>query len=227
MTMSKAEVLLRIRSAGLVAVLRADTEGEALALAEALVAGGVDVLELTMTVPGALSLLPRLRRQYPHLLLGVGTVLDPETARQSIVEGAQFVVSPGLNVGTVEVCRHEAVAVIPGALTPTEIVTAWQAGADAVKVFPADAMGGAPYLRSLRGPLPEVPLIPTGGVSLATARAYLEAGAVALGVGGDLVDAAAIRRGDPASVIAKAKQYREILREFRSARREGSMADTG
>ena len=153
-----------------------------------------------MTVPGAIEVMRRLAEERPEILVGAGTVLDPETARMCILEGAQFVVSPALNVRTIEMCQRYSIAVLPGALTPTEIVTAWQAGADVVKVFPASAMGGAKYLKTLKAPLPQVELIPTGGVSLGTALEFLEAGAFALGVGADLVDVKAMRgraaRGD-------------------------------
>ncbi len=216
MTLSKPEVLLHLRRTGLVPVLRADSEHDVLSLVEAMALGGVDVVELTMTVPGALSLLRRLGREYPAMLLGAGTVLDPETARLCILEGAQFVVSPALNLKTIELCQRYSVAVLPGALTPTEVVNAWQAGADAIKIFPANAMGGAPYLRSLKAPLPQVELVPTGGISLSTALDFLRAGALALGVGADLVDVSTIRSGHPGQITEKARQYLEIVRQFQA-----------
>src|SRR6185312_8740652 len=148
-----------------------------------------------------------------------GTVLDAETARMCILEGARFVVSPALNLGTIEMCHPYSVAVLPGALTPTEIVTAWQAGADVVKVFPASAMGGAKYLTALKGPLPQVDLIPTGGVSLATASEFLSAGAFALGVGSDLVDAKAMAAGKPEVVTETARKYLAIVNEHRASRK--------
>lgn len=214
---TKAEVLARVRTTGLVPVLRAHSEGHALALIDAIAEGGVDVMEVTMTVPGAVRLLGRLTRDRPDLLIGAGTVLDPETARMCILEGAQFVVSPALNLGTIEMCHRYSVAVLPGALTPTEVVTAWQAGADVIKVFPANAMGGAPYLRALKAPLPHVELIPTGGVSLSTAADFLQAGAIALGVGADLVDLKAIAAGEAHKITEKARQYLQIVREFQAA----------
>ena len=213
---TKAEVLSHIRRTGLVPVLRAHSESQALALIDAIAEGGVDVLEITMTVPGAVHLLRRLTHDRPDLLLGAGTVLDPETARQCILEGAQFIVSPALNLHTVEMCHRYSIAVLPGALTPTEIVTAWQAGADIVKVFPANAMGGAPYLRALRAPLPHVEMIPTGGVSLTTAADFLHAGATALGVGADLVDTKAIAAGEAHRITEKARQYLGIVQDFRA-----------
>jgi 2-dehydro-3-deoxyphosphogluconate aldolase/(4S)-4-hydroxy-2-oxoglutarate aldolase len=144
-------------------------------------------------------------------------VLDPETARMCILEGAQFVVSPALNVKTIEMCHRYGIAVFPGALTPTEIITAWEAGADVVKVFPASALGGAKYLKSVKAPLPQVELIPTGGVSLATAREFLEAGAFALGVGADLVNPKAIIDGKPETITENAAKYLEIVKNFRGA----------
>ena len=217
--MDKAAVLKSLQDIGLVPVLRADSIEQALALAAAIADGGVTVLEITMTVPGAIQVMRQLAEQRPDLLLGAGTVLDPETARICILEGAQFIVSPALNLDTIEMCHRYSIAVLPGALTPTEIVNAWQAGADVVKVFPASALGGAKYLAALKGPLPQVKLIPTGGVSLATARDFLEAGAFALGVGSDLVDAKAVAGGKPEVVTESAKQYLAIVREFQRSSR--------
>jgi 2-dehydro-3-deoxyphosphogluconate aldolase/(4S)-4-hydroxy-2-oxoglutarate aldolase len=153
-----------------------------------------------------------------RILVGAGTVLDPETARACMLAGAEFIVSPALNVATIEICRRYGVAVFPGALTPTEIVTAWQAGADAVKVFPCSAVGGAKYLKAIKAPLPQIELIPTGGVSLATGAEFLEAGAMALGVGGDLVDNKAVRAGKPEIVTENARKYLEIVRSYRAGR---------
>ena len=215
--MQKAEVLKSLREIGLVPVLRAESETQALALANAIAAGGVTVLEVTMTVPGAIRVMRRLAEERPDILIGAGTVLDPETARMCILEGAQFVVSPALNVKTIELCHRYGVAVLPGALTPTEIVTAWEAGADVVKVFPASSLGGAKYLKSIKAPLPQVELIPTGGVSLATAAEFLEAGAFALGVGADLVNLKAIAEGHPETITESARKYLAIVREFRKS----------
>jgi 2-dehydro-3-deoxyphosphogluconate aldolase/(4S)-4-hydroxy-2-oxoglutarate aldolase len=214
--MEKAKVLAELKGIGLVPVLRADSVEKALALAEAIAAGGVTVLEITMTVPGAMQVMRKLAETRPDILIGAGTVLDPETARMCILEGAQFVVSPAVNVRTIEMCHRYSVAVLPGGLTPTEIVTAWQAGADVVKVFPASAMGGAAYLKNLKAPLPQVELIPTGGVSLATAMSFLEAGAFALGVGSDLVDSKAMAEGRPEVVTETARKYLAIVKEFRA-----------
>jgi 2-dehydro-3-deoxyphosphogluconate aldolase/(4S)-4-hydroxy-2-oxoglutarate aldolase len=216
--MQKTEVLKSLREIGLVPVLRAESEEQALALASAIAAGGVTVLEVTMTVPGAIRVMGRLAKERPDILIGAGTVLDAETARMCILEGAQFVVSPALKVQTIEMCHRYGVAVLPGALTPTEIVTAWEAGADVVKIFPASALGGAKYLKSVKAPLPQVEMIPTGGVSLATAAEFLEAGAFALGVGADLVNPKAIADGHPETITENARQYLAIVRKFRESR---------
>lgn len=212
--------LERIRECGLVPVVRAQSADEALHVAGAIRAGGLGVLEITMTVPGALGVIAVLAsRPGQDLIVGAGTVLDATEARRCIDAGAQFVVSPSLDVPTIEVCRRAGVPVFPGALTPTEIVTAWKAGADAVKVFPANAVGGASYLRAIKAPLPQIELLPTGGVSLATVADLIAAGAFALGVGADLVDLAAIRAGNARSVTEKAHAYMQALAEARSSRR--------
>ncbi|HEY5381202.1 MAG TPA: bifunctional 2-keto-4-hydroxyglutarate aldolase/2-keto-3-deoxy-6-phosphogluconate aldolase [Acidobacteriaceae bacterium] len=213
--MRKEEIVEKLREIGVVPVLRAESEEQALAIAAAIADGGVTVLEITMTVPGAVRVIARLTKERPDLLIGAGTVLDAETARVCMLEGAQFVVSPALNLKTIEMCQRYSIPVLPGALTPTEVVTAWQAGADVIKIFPASALGGAKYLKSLKAPLPQVEMIPTGGVSLATAREFLDAGAFALGVGADLVDTKAMAAGQPEKITANARKYLEIVREFR------------
>jgi len=195
-------VVDRIREIGIVPVVRASSSDEALAAVEAIRAGGIPILEITLTVPGAVQVIADLtRRLGDDVLVGAGTVLDADSARACIDAGARFIVSPSLDVPTIETCRLLGVPVFPGALTPTEVVTAWKAGADAVKVFPANAVGGAAYLKSLKAPLPQIELIPTGGVSLENAAAFIAAGAFALGVGADLV------KGDAASITQKARQY--------------------
>jgi len=214
--MDKDQVLQRIHEVGLIPVLRAQSAAEALQLANAIAAGGVSVLEVTMTVPGAVDVIRKIvEHSGDRILVGAGTVMDPETARACMLAGAQFIVSPSLNLKTVEFCRREDVPVFPGALTPTEIVTAWDAGADAVKVFPCSAVGGAKYLKALKAPLPQIELIPTGGVSLATAAEFIAAGAFALGVGGDLVDSAAIARGELEVITRNAEKYSEIVKAAR------------
>ncbi len=215
--MEKSAVLKSLRTLGLVPVLRAESEAQALALASAIAAGGVTTLEVTMTVPGAIRVMRTLAEQRPDILIGAGTVLDAETARMCILEGAQYIVSPALNLRTIEMCHRYGVAILPGALTPTEIVTAWEAGADVIKIFPASALGGAKYLKSVKAPLPQVEMIPTGGCSIATAREFLEAGAFALGVGADLVDPKAIAEGHPETITENASKYLAIVRAYRGS----------
>ena len=214
--MQKVEVLQRIREVGIVPVLRATSAEDALAIAVAIEAGGIPVVEVTMTVPGALDVIRALASQ-TSLLVGAGTVLDPETARACILAGAGFIVSPALNLATIAMCRRYGVAVMPGALTPTEILHAWEAGADVVKVFPCNAMGGATYLNALKGPFPYVDLLPTGGVSLATAGDFLTAGAFAVGVGGELVDHKAIARGHLEAITQRAELFRAIVQRVRGS----------
>ena len=215
--MEKAQVLERIRSTGLIPVIRARSADEAAQAVDAIQAGGVGVLEITMTVPGAVELIREVARRASDALVGAGTVLDPETAKRCIEAGARFVVSPALNLDTVATCREAGIAVIPGALSPTEVVTAWRAGADLVKVFPAGAVGGPSYIKALKAPLPQIELVPTGGVNLKTAGDFIRAGAAALGVGGDLVDLAALRRGEASVLTERARQFVEAVREARPA----------
>jgi 2-dehydro-3-deoxyphosphogluconate aldolase/(4S)-4-hydroxy-2-oxoglutarate aldolase len=215
--MNKKEVLRRIEEVGVVPVVRASSAEEAMQVIEAIKAGGVSVLEITMTVPRAVRVIEQVADRYgAEVVVGAGTVLDAETARACILAGAVFVVSPSLNTGTIELCRRYSVACMPGALTPTEVVTAWQAGADVVKVFPCGALGGAKYLKSLKAPLPQIEMIPTGGVSLQTAAEFIEAGALALGVGADLVDTKAIRAGQPEKVTEAARAYVAAVRAARN-----------
>ncbi|MEP6707464.1 MAG: bifunctional 4-hydroxy-2-oxoglutarate aldolase/2-dehydro-3-deoxy-phosphogluconate aldolase [Pyrinomonadaceae bacterium] len=216
--MEKVWVLKRIEEVGVVPVVRASSAEEAVAVAEIIREGGIPIVEITMTVPGAITVIAELSKRYgDEVLVGAGTVLDPETARSCIAAGAQFIISPALNVQTIELCKSQRIAIFPGALTPTEVVTAWDAGADAVKVFPCSAVGGASYLRALKAPLPDVKLVPTGGVSLATAKDFIAAGAWALGVGADLVNTKAIKAGDRESVVTAARSYVAAVREARAA----------
>ena len=218
MTMTKQQVLAAIAEIGLVPVVRAQSAEEAMKVVDAIREGGVNVLEITMTVPGAMGLMEQLARRFgADVVLGAGTVLDPETARACMLSGAQFVVSPALDPATIEVCRRYAVPVMPGALTPTEVLAAWTAGADVVKVFPCGAVGGASYIKALKAPLPQVEMIPTGGVSVKTAADFIKAGSMALGVGADLVDTKAIRDGNASAVTEKAREYVRLVREARAA----------
>lgn len=211
------EIQQRIEAAGLIPVLRARSAKEALAVVEAMVAGGVSVIEVTMTVPGALDVLRALKKNYgDKLLLGSGTVTAAEECAATIDAGALFVVSPSLHLEVVAKTKEMGKVSIPGALTPTEVITAWKAGADYVKVFPCSAVGGASYLKALRAPFPQLRLIPTGGVTLATAADFLKAGAAALGVGSDLVNTAAVADGKPQVVTNAARAYLEIIAQSRT-----------
>jgi 2-dehydro-3-deoxyphosphogluconate aldolase/(4S)-4-hydroxy-2-oxoglutarate aldolase len=214
----KSEVIQKIRDVGLIPVVRATSAGEAMRAIDAIREGGISVLEITMTVPGAVKVIEEVANRYGNdALVGAGTVLDPETATACISSGARFVVSPALNLDTIACCRQRDIVVMPGALTPTEVVQAWNAGADFVKVFPAGAVGGPSYLKALKAPLPHIRLVPTGGVSLKTAGDFIRAGAAALGVGADLVDINAIREGQSALITERAKQFIEIVREARAS----------
>jgi len=207
-----------IERVGIMPVLRARSAVEAHALVEALAAGGITVIEVTMTVPGAVGLLRELRKEYGDgLLLGSGSVTDAAQAAATIDAGAEFVVSPSFHPEVVARTRELGKISIPGALTPTEVITAWRAGADYVKIFPCSAVGGPPYLKSLLAPFPELRLIPTGGVTLQTAMDFLKAGARALGVGTDLVNPKAIEEGKPEMVTETARAYLEIVEKFRLA----------
>ncbi len=203
---------------GVVAVLRA-ANGDILAdVAEALLAGGVEAIEITFTIPGAHRVLEQVAdRLGDRILLGAGTVLDTETARVALLAGAEFVVSPTVNLDVIRLCRRYDKAVMPGALTPTEVLTAWEAGADIVKIFPSD-LTGPKYLGALHGPLPQVRLMPTGGVNLDTAADFLRAGACALGIGGSLVEAKAVAAGDMQRIESLARQYIEIIKKTRAQR---------
>lgn len=214
--MSKGEIISRITSGGVIPVIRASSSEEALAVIEAIAAGGITTIEITMTVPGAVDVIGQLAEARDDLLIGAGSVLDPETARECIAAGAQFIVSPATNFDTILYCNETEIVVMPGALTPTEIVNAWDGGADFVKVFPADSMGGAKYLRSLKAPLPEIKLIPTGGVSQITAADFIKAGAEAIGVGADLVDLKAVREGRLGDITNAARKYLEIVATARA-----------
>src|SRR5580698_4750095 len=206
-----------IERIGLIPVLRANSLAQGHAVVKAMIAGGVNVVEVTMTVPGAVHLLKELKREYGgDLLLGSGTVTTAEQCQATIDAGAEFVVSPSLHPEVIATTKANKKISCPGALTPTEAITAWNAGADYVKIFPCSAMGGASYLKSLLAPFPHLKLIPTGGVTHHTAASFLEAGARALGVGGDLVNLAAIDQGAPEVITAAARAYLKIVAHFRN-----------
>jgi 2-dehydro-3-deoxyphosphogluconate aldolase/(4S)-4-hydroxy-2-oxoglutarate aldolase len=215
---SKAEILQRIHDIGLIPVVRAESAEMAHRAVEAVCAGGIPIVEITMTVPGAVDVIRALVKQVSaETLIGAGTVLVARTAEECVDAGAQFIVSPALDVGTIAYCKKMDIAMMAGALTPTEIYTAWSAGADLVKVFPAGAVGGPGYLKAIKGPLPQIKLVPTGGVSLQNAAAFIEAGAEALGIGSDLIDVKALKEGVDSVVTARARQYVDILRQSRAA----------
>ena len=216
---AKHEVIAALRESGAVAVIRTETPGDLVSVTRALHKGGVKFVEITMTVPGALDLIHDAVRQLNDLdvYVGAGTVLDGETARAAILAGSQFVVGPCFDADVVRVCKTYGVVVMPGALTPTEIVTVWKSGADVVKIFPGD-MGGPDYLKSLKEPLPQVELLPTKGVDFSTAGAFIKAGAIAVGAGSCLVNKALMMAKDYARITENATQFTRIIREAREGR---------
>lgn len=217
-TMTRDEQLQLVLDRGLVAIIRASSGEQLVEVARALHAGGIDVIEVTFTVPGILEILAAVKRELgSEILLGAGTVLDAESARAALLSGAEFVVSPTVNSDVIRLCRRYDKLVMPGAFTPTEILSAWEAGADIVKVFPAD-VGGPKYLKAVHGPLPQVRLMPTGGVNLQTLRDFVEAGACAVGLGSALVEKEALRNGDMARIRDLAAQYVELMGQIRSGR---------
>jgi len=213
---SRADLCRRIEEVGIVPVVRAPSPELAIRAAEAVLAGGVSIFEITMTVPNATAAIRALVDKFgARAVVGAGTVLDAEAARACIEAGAAFIVSPGLDLATIAAAHERGVPMMPGALTPTEVITAWKAGADMVKIFPASAVGGPKYLKALRGPLPDVKMLPTGGVNAQTAGEYIAAGAAALGVGSELVDIAALGRGEDSVLTDRA---RELVAAVQTAR---------
>jgi 2-dehydro-3-deoxyphosphogluconate aldolase / (4S)-4-hydroxy-2-oxoglutarate aldolase len=214
--MNKQQVRDRIIEIGVVPVVRASSSAEALLAAEAVCAGGIPIVEITMTVPGAVEVIRELQRSAPAgVLIGAGTVLDVETARRCVDAGAEFLVSPGLNLATVEFAAREEILMLAGALTPTEVMTAWKGGADFVKIFPCGNVGGAKYIKALKGPFPQIPLVPTGGVNLNTAAELIEAGAAALGIGGELVQADALKSKNLEVIAENARKFLTIVQQTR------------
>jgi 2-dehydro-3-deoxyphosphogluconate aldolase/(4S)-4-hydroxy-2-oxoglutarate aldolase len=208
-----------LAEAAIVPVVRTTSADAAVQIVEALYRGGVKAAEITMTVPGAVRALERVVDKLGNkILLGAGTVLDPETARICMLAGAEFFVTPSLRPATIEICKRYSKFVCPGALTPTEVLTAWEAGADAVKVFPCGNVGGAKYIKALKGPFPQIEMIPTGGVNLETIAEFLKAGACAVGVGGELVDATAVKEGRFEVIEERARQYLAAIAKARSER---------
>jgi 2-dehydro-3-deoxyphosphogluconate aldolase / (4S)-4-hydroxy-2-oxoglutarate aldolase len=209
--------LRRVLDCGLVAVVRSPDSEQLVEVTRALADGGVTVVEITMTVPNALDVLRRVRQALgDRILLGAGTVLDTETARAVLLAGAEFIVAPTVNVDVIRLCNRYGKLSMPGAFTPTEILAAWEAGADVVKVFPADVVGPA-FFKAMKGPLPQVRLMPTGGVDLTTAAAFLKAGACCLGVGGQLVEPKAVAERNFDRIRDLARQYVEVVTQTRAA----------
>lgn len=210
----RLEILEKIMEAGLVAVIRADNSEKAYKIADACIAGGVAAIEITFTVPGAADVIKDLCKRYNsgEIIIGAGTVLDPETARAAILAGAQYIVSPSINVETIRLCNRYQVPVMPGAMTIKEVVEAMEAGADIVKVFPGESLGPK-FIKAVKGPLPQAPLMPTGGVGLDNVGEWIKAGCVAVGVGGNLTGGA--KTGDYQSITDIAKQFVEKIRQAR------------
>lgn len=204
--MKKEAVLSKLHSEKVVGIIRADSADGLLDCAKALAAGGLTSIELTMTTPGAIKVIEQVTSALPDFIFGLGTVLDAETARLGILAGAKFIVTPALRPDVITLCRRYSVPVFAGALTPTEIVNAWEAGADAVKIFPAEFFGPA-YIKSIKGPLPHIDFVPTGGVTPETVGDFLKAGAWATGAGSALVDAKALKAKDWTTITARAQAF--------------------
>lgn len=209
-----ASVVDEIKACGVVAVLRADSPDELMDVSKALREGGVVAIEVTMTVPGALKVIEEASAQMTDTIIGVGSVLDPETARAAILAGAEYVVCPILNTAVIEMAKRYGKAVMPAGFTPTEILTAWQAGADVVKVFPA-SVGGPSYFKDIKGPLPQIELMPTGGVDINTTPEFIKNGAAAVGAGSAMVDKTAVSNKDWAKLTATARAFVDAVASAR------------
>jgi 2-dehydro-3-deoxyphosphogluconate aldolase / (4S)-4-hydroxy-2-oxoglutarate aldolase len=214
--MTREEVRKKIVEIGIVPVVRAASSQQAMQAAEAVCAGGIPIVEITMTVPGAIDVIAQLAKTMGRdVLIGAGTVLDADAALRCLDAGAEFLVSPGFDLATVQLAKRQGKLMMAGALTPTEVIAAWRAGSDFVKIFPCGTVGGAKYIKALKAPLPQVPMIPTGGVNLNTAADFIQAGADALGIGGELVSAAALKSGNVNTITEAARQYVAIVRDAR------------
>jgi 2-dehydro-3-deoxyphosphogluconate aldolase/(4S)-4-hydroxy-2-oxoglutarate aldolase len=215
--MKKEQILSSILEIGVVPVVRTSSAESAVLAIEAIFAGGIRAAEITMTVPGAVKALEKVAAKFgDKIVLGAGTVLDPETARICMLSGAEFFVTPSLKIATIEMVKRYSKVICPGALTPTEVLTAWEAGADIVKVFPCGNMGGAKYIKALKGPFPQIEMIPTGGVNLETTPDFLKAGACAVAVGGELVDAKTIAEGRYEVLEERARQFLAVVKKTRA-----------
>ena len=218
MAWTKEKALALIREVGLVPIVRAPSPEDAMHAVEAIIAGGLRIAEITMTVPNALRVMEAVSERYgDKVLLGAGTILDPESCRAAMLAGAEFIVTPSLDVRVIEMARRYSKPIFPGALTPTEVVTAWQAGADMVKIFPAGPVGGPKYIKALKGPLPQIDLVPTGGVNLENTPDFIRAGAAAVAVGSELVDVKALQKGQVDVITSNARQFVEAVRAARAA----------
>jgi 2-dehydro-3-deoxyphosphogluconate aldolase / (4S)-4-hydroxy-2-oxoglutarate aldolase len=216
--MNRTEIAKRIEITGIIPIVRAPSAELAASAARAVLAAGIDVVEITMTVPNALALLRQLRKEIgEQVLLGAGTVLDAQAAKDCIAAGAQFIVAPGLDVETIRATQALDKPCMPGALTPTEVIAAWKAGADMVKIFPCFALGGANYLRALRAPLPQVKMLPTGGVDMNTAADFIKAGAAALGVGAAIIDLKWLAKDGPSAITERCRQLLDVVRAARAS----------
>lgn len=214
--MTKEQVRQKVLEIGIVPVVRASSGQQAIQAAEAVCTGGISIVELTMTVPGAIEVIAQLVKSMSNdVLVGAGTVLDAETAQRCLDAGAQFLVSPGTDLPTIQLAKQKGILIMAGALTPTEVITAWKAGSEFVKIFPCGTVGGAKYIKALKAPLPQVPMVPTGGVNLETAADFLRAGASALGIGGELISASALKSGNLQAITDSAKRYVAIVKKTR------------
>jgi len=217
MSWTKERSLALIREVGLVPIVRAPSPEDAFRAAEAIISGGIGIAEITMTVPNAIRLMERVAERYgDKVLLGAGTILDPESCRAALLAGAEFIVTPSLDVRVIEMARRYSKPCFPGALTPTEVLTAWQAGADMVKIFPAGPVGGPKYIKALKGPFPQIDFVPTGGVNLETTPEFIKAGAAAVAVGGELVDVKALREGKVDVITSNARRFMDAVRAARA-----------
>ncbi len=210
---TREKALAEIRNIRLIPIVRTPSAADASLAAEAIIRGGIGIAEITMTVPHALHVMEEVVEKYGRqVLLGAGTVLDSETCRAAILAGAEFIVTPSLDVQVIEMARRYSKPCFPGALTPTEVLTAWQAGADMVKIFPCGPVGGPKYLKALKGPLPQIEMVPTGGVNLENAAEFIRAGAAAIAVGSELVDLKALRGGTPEIVTERSRKFLDAVR---------------
>jgi len=214
--MTKQKILSSIVDIGIVPIVRTSSAESAIKAVEAICRGGIRAAEITMTVPGAIRALEKVADQFgDKIMLGAGTVLDPETARACMLAGAEFIVTPSLRISTIEIVQRYSKVITPGAMTPTEVLTAWEAGADMVKVFPCGNLGGPKYIKALKGPFPHIEMVPTGGVNLETAGEFLKAGASAVAVGSELVDGKTIKEGRYDIIEERARQYLAVIAKAR------------